>query len=112
MGFLEIFQDTFSSGFDSAFLLFISFCFQGRQLGFLLLDIAALRDFEVSITTPTIGLRESTMASNAPKSVKTHSVQNRCPSLQASGVRARSRQSEHALNNRMDSFPSLCRFVP
>ena len=48
MALLEVFQDAFPSSFDSTLLLLLSFCFQSSQLGLLLLDIAALRDFKAS----------------------------------------------------------------
>jgi hypothetical protein len=49
VGFLEILHDAFSSGFDNTFLFFLDFCFQSSQLGLLLLDVAALRDFKTSV---------------------------------------------------------------
>ena len=56
MNFLKIFQDTFSSSFDCAFLLFIGFYFQSSQLGLLFLDIATLCDFKTSVIGSTRGI--------------------------------------------------------
>jgi hypothetical protein len=50
MGFLEVFQDAFPSSFDGTLLLFLNFRFQSSQLGLLLLNIAALRDFKASVS--------------------------------------------------------------
>ena len=96
----------FSSSASAFKAASLAFCFLISRL------CVTLEYQHPGIGASTISPCRWTKTSSAPKSVKTHSVQNRCPSLQASGVRARSRQREHALNSRIDSFPSLCRFVP
>jgi len=62
MGFLEIFQDAFSSSFYRAFLLFLSPSFQSSQLGLLLLDISALCNFKASVFEGTRDIYQNTEA--------------------------------------------------
>jgi hypothetical protein len=103
LAFFELHQDSLPSSLLRSCLFLFGILLHRFQLVFLSLDIFLLRHWSSLRLTSSCSRSD-----HSHRSVYTHSLQNRWPSLQASGSLARFRQSAQASKRRMDSFPNRC----